>query len=70
MAIDGTIIFKSEAHFRSHVVLLQGQTKSNEAFLEKSLPLVSAGDGAVGRTLRTEHCFVTCDAVLMIFAIP
>ena len=45
----------------------RSQTK---AFLEKGFPLVSAGEGAVGRTLRTEHCFVACDAVLMFFAIP
>ena len=32
--------------------------------------LVSDGDGAVVRALRTEHCFVTCDAVLMFFAVP
>ena len=56
-------------------MLLQGQTKSNEGFLgpmEKGLgfPLVSEGDGAVVRALRTEHCFVTCDAVLMFFAVP
>ena len=33
-------------------------------------PLVSEGDGAVVRALRTEHCFVTCYAVLMFFAVP
>ena len=32
--------------------------------------LVSAGDGAVVRTLRTKHCLVTCDAVLIFFAVP
>ena len=32
--------------------------------------LVSERDGAVVRTLRTEHCFVTCDTVLMFFAVP
>ena len=39
--IDGPIPFTSEAHFRSHDVLLQGQTKSNEGFLgpmEKGSP--------------------------------
>ena len=36
----------------------------------EGFPLVSEGDGAVVRTLRTEHCFVTCVAVLMFFAIP
>ena len=38
--------------------------------MEKGFPLVSEGDGAVVRALRTEHCFVTCDAVLMFFAVP
>ena len=54
----GPIPFTSEAHFRSHDVLLQGQTKSNEGFLgpmEKGFPLVSEGDGAVVRALRTEY---------------
>ena len=72
-SIDGPIPFTSEAHFHSHDVLWQGQTKSNEGFLgpmEKGFPLVSEGVGAVVRTLRTEHCFVTCDAVLMFFAVP
>ena len=57
-SIDGPIPFTSEAHFRSHDVLLQGQTKSNEGFLgpmEKGFPLVSEGDGAVVRALRTEY---------------
>ena len=36
----------------------------------KGFPLVSEGDGAVVRTLRTEHCFVTCDNVLTFFAVP
>ena len=75
MLIDGPIPFTSEAHFRSHDVLWQGQTKSNEGFLgpmhmEKGFHLVSEGDGAVVRALHTEHCFVTCDAVLMFFAVP
>ena len=38
-------------------MLLQGQTKSNEGFLgpmEKGFPLVSEGDGAVVRALRTD----------------
>ena len=51
----------------------QGQTKSNEGFLgpmEKGFPLVSEGDGAVVGALRTEHRFVTCDVVLMFFAVP
>ena len=72
-SIDGPIPFTSEAHFRSHDVLWQGQTKSNEGFLgpmEKGFPLVSEGDGAVVRALRTQHCFVTCDAVLIFFAVP
>ena len=67
------ILFTSEAHSRSHDVLWQGQTKSNEGFLgpmEKGFPLVSEGDGAVVRTLRTEHWFVTYDTVLMFFAVP
>ena len=57
----------------SYDVLWQGQTKSNEGLLcpmEKGFALVSEGDGAVVRALRTEHCFVTCDAVLMFFAVP
>ena len=39
--IDGAIPFLSEAYFRSHDrdVLWQGQTKSNECFLEKCFPL-------------------------------
>ena len=47
----------------------RSQTK---AFLEKGFPLVSAGDGAaaVVRTFRTDHCFVTCNAVLTFFAVP
>ena len=71
-SIDGPISFTSEAHFRSHDLLLQGQTKSNEGFLgpmENGFPLVSEGDGAVVRALRSEHCFATCDAVLMFFAV-
>ena len=51
---------------------LGGQTKSNKGFLgpmEKGFPLVSECDGAVVRTLRTEHCLVTCDAVPMFFAV-
>ena len=51
----------------------RNQTKSNEGFLgpmEKGFPLVSEGDGTVVRILRTAHCFVTCDAVLMFFAVP
>ena len=70
---DGPIPFTSAAHFHSHDVLWQGQTKSNEGFLgpmEKGFPLVSEGDDAVVRALRTEHCFVTCDVVLMFFAVP
>ena len=54
-------------------MLWQGQTKSNEGFLgpmEEGVPLCSEGDSAVVRTLRTEHCFVTCDAVLIFFAVP
>ena len=72
-SIDEPIPFTSEAHFRSHDVLWQGQTKSNEGFLGpmvKGFPLVSEGDGAVVRASRTEHCFVTGDAVLMFFAVP
>ena len=38
--------------------------------MEKGSPLVSEGDGAVVRASRTEHCFVTCDVVLMFFAVP
>ena len=41
-SIDGPIPFTSEAHFRSHDVLLQGQMKSNEGFLgpmEEGFPL-------------------------------
>ena len=38
--------------------------------MEKGFPLVSEGDGAVVRASRTEHCFVTCDVVLMFFAVP
>ena len=73
LSIDEAIPFTSEGHFRSHDVLWQGQIKSNEGFLgpmEKGFPLVLEGDGAVVITLRTEHCFVTCDAVLMFFAVP
>ena len=72
-SIDGPIPFTPEAHFRSHDVFWQSQTKSNEGFLgpmEKGFLLVSEGDGAVVRALRTEHCFVTCDAVLMFFDVP
>ena len=53
-------------------MLWEGQTKSNEGFLdqlEKAFPLVLEGDGAVVGALRTEHCFVTCDAVLIFFAV-
>ena len=41
--------------------------RPNEGFLgpmEKGFPLVSEGDGAVVRALRTEHCFVTDKAML------
>ena len=38
--------------------------------MEKGFPLVSEGDGAVVRALHTEHCFVTCDVVLVFFAVP
>ena len=41
-SIDGPIPFTSEAHFCSHDVLWQGQTKSNEGFpgpMEKGFPL-------------------------------
>ena len=37
-SIHGTIPRKSEAHFRSHNVLWQCQTKSNESFLGEGFP--------------------------------
>ena len=38
--------------------------------MEKGFPLVSEGDGAVVKAVRAEHWFVTCDVVLMFFAVP
>ena len=43
------------------------QTKAFSVQWRKVSPLF---DGAVVRALRTEHCFVTCDAVLIFFAVP
>ena len=75
-SIDGPIPvpFTSEAHFRSNNVLWQGQTKSNEGFLgpmEKGSPLFRKVMALWSEPkLGTEHCFVTCVAVLMFFAVP
>ena len=48
----------------------RSQTKAFLVQWKRVFTCLEGSDGAVVRTLRTEHCFVTCDDVLTFFAVP